>query len=440
MNHPQRADTRHSFDAAQHQIDREAISGAALEVVDKLVEAGYSAELVGGCVRDLVLGRRPKDFDVATEAEPEQVRDIFRRSRLVGRRFRLAHVRIGREIVEVSTYRRSPDESGGDYVIHNEHGRILRDNLYGRQDDDAHRRDFTINALYYDPRHDTVVDYVDGFEDLRHRVVRTIGDPEKRFTEDPVRMLRAVRFAAKLEFDLDEECLSQLILLAHNLGHVPPARLFDEALKLFQHGQAEVTYDLLEEYGLLEELFPVGIATGARDSERQHLRLVRLALQNTDKRVAIGKPVIAAFLFAVLLWYPVVGEKKRLIRKGLPSPQAQIRAANKVVAEQSMRIALPRRVVTVIHEIWAMQYPLESRRPKKIYQLLENRRFRAAYDFLLLRAETGEVDPKIAEWWTEIQEVGEERKSAMVSSLKSPSREKGRRRPRRRAKTDQKVG
>jgi poly(A) polymerase len=426
----------------QHPISRANISPSALKVLYRLKDAGYQAFLVGGAVRDLLLGRRPKDFDVATNAHPDQVKQLFRSCRLIGRRFHLAHVRFGHEIVEVATFRaahtaidedHSVDEVG--HRVLDERGRILRDNLYGTIEEDVWRRDFTANALYYNIEDFSVWDYVNGVEDARARVLRLIGDPETRYREDPVRMLRAVRFAAKLEFQMHADTAGPIPGLAWMLDGIPPARLFDEVNKLFLAGSAMPAFELLKQFNLLEHLFPDVAEALARDPDGPAAKLVRLGLEGTDERVRADKSVTPTFLFAVLLW-PAI---QRAYRESEPQEGAEIgqlyAACEQVVARQQKRVAIPKRFTLPMREIITMQPRFERREGKRALRLLEHPRFRAGYDFLLLRAAAGEADPELAQWWTDIQALPPEEKTKKVepgpaSRPGGPGRRRRRRRRR----------
>ena len=408
------------------------MSHGALTVIKGLQEAGYSAEVVGGCVRDLLLGYQPKDFDVVTDAEPEKIRVVFPRSRLIGRRFRLAHVRVGREVVEVSTYRGSSDRKSESFEAHTEHGRILIDNVFGTRDDDARRRDFSINALYYDPIEDVLIDYVGGFVDVESRLLRIIGNPERRFEEDPVRMLRAVRFAARLDLEIAEGICPLLQQMGYLLRYVPPARLFDETLKLFQHGYGTRAFEMLREFRLFAELFPDSSKVYSQLDLDSAYGLVLTGLRNTDKRFSDGKPIIAAFLYAVFLWRPVMLELDRNRSYGIPLAQSYHQGSSSVLGRQHKRTTIPRRVATVTADIWNLQRWLEERRPRLVLKILAHQRFRAAYDFLLMRIRAGEVETEIGTWWTRIQEVSGSQKKKMISDLPSQSRKSSGSRRRRR--------
>jgi poly(A) polymerase len=419
---------------SEHLVSPANITPSARKVLDGLAAAGFTGYLVGGCVRDLMLGREPKDFDVVTDATPEEVRKLFRNSRLVGRRFRLAHVRFGRDIIEVATFRALPDEAeaGGEHE-RTAGGRLLRDNVYGDREQDALRRDFTVNALYYDAGDQTVIDYVGGVDDLRNGVLKVIGDPATRYREDPVRMLRAIRFAAKLGFLLEEDTAAPIRGLASLLRDVPPARLFEEVLKLFHSGYALETYELLRNYGLFGHLFPLVEESLAEEDEGFPLTLLPKALANTDKRIGENKPVTPAFLFAALLWEPARRRMQEYIAAGDSEQAALERASREVIAAQLARVSIPRRFSVPMTEIWSMQLRLRNRQKRRVSQLAAHERFRAAYDFLLLRAECGEEDPALAEWWTKFQEIDAAGRETMTHALSDRGRG-GRRRRRRRKK------
>jgi len=388
---------------SEHKISRANISPAAVKVLYGLRKAGYQAYLVGGGVRDLLLGREPKDFDVATDAHPEEIKQVFRSCRLIGRRFRLAHVRFGREIIEVATFRSMSFQQQG-LAKQTENGMILRDNEYGSIEEDAARRDFTVNALYYNIADFSVVDYADGMADLQAGLLRLLGDPETRYREDPVRMLRAVRFSAKLGFSVEAATEKPIPSLGGLLRDVPAARMYEEVLKLFLGGVAVATFEKLRHYDLFAELFPL---TDENLSHQEHefpLTLVLKGLENTDRRLAVGKPVTPAFLFAVLLWEPVRHRAEKLQAEGMQAYSAIQQAASEVMQKQVTYVAIPRRFSTPMREIWSMQSRFANTKGKRPGRLLSHPRFRAAYDFLLLRAESGEVDPAQGEWWTRFQE------------------------------------
>ena len=379
-------------------------SPAAVSIIRTLQDSGFQAEMVGGCVRDLLLGWSPKDFDVVTNATPDQIKKLFRRARVIGRRFQLVHVRIGREVIEVSTYRGS-DTGRQEQRRGRAKEKMAANNVFGRRDEDVLRRDFTINALYYDPVKEVVTDYVDGLGHIQERRLEIIGDPRQRFSEDPVRMLRAVRFKAKLNLRLDAKMEKLLPRMAGTLIAVSPPRLFEEIIKVLHNGYGAVGFQALDHYGLLRFLFP----SATRHFNEQDLNkkngLIPCALRNTDQRVADRKPVISPFLFSVLLWrqvqqaWPIKSAGNRSIFENLH------RSADRVLEELHPTVRIPRRISAVMIEIWELQIRLEQRRPRTIKRLLSHRRFRAAYDFLLLRAGAGEVSNSLADWWTKIQEM-----------------------------------
>lgn len=407
---------------ANHGMRRALISRNAINVVERLQKAGYQAYLVGGCVRDLMLGLKPKDFDVATSATPEQVRAEFRNARVIGRRFKLVHVHFGREIIEVATFRanhpQGEDDEDSSLASSNESGRILRDNVYGSLEDDAQRRDLTINALYYDPSTERVLDYAHGARDIQNRQISMIGDPTKRYQEDPVRMLRAIRFAAKLDFDIEKHTAEPIGPLAHLLRDIPSARLFEEVLKLFLGGYAEFTFDLLVEYDLLAPLFPASAAALKRDPEYAGT-LMRLALASTDQRIEQGRPVTPAFLFAAMLWPALPARVAQQQERGLAPIPAMQEAAQSLITEQCQHTAIPKRFSMPIREIWDMQERLPRRHGKRADLLLENPRFRAGYDFLLLREDAGENLDGLGDWWTDYQEASDSERRQMISELNS---------------------
>lgn len=416
-----------------HPISRAGISRGALKVLYTLKDAGHEAYLVGGGLRDLLLGHEPKDFDVATSARPEAVQALFRRNcRLIGRRFVLAHVRMGAEIIEVATFRAAPRAPDGDARL-DPGGRILRDNVYGTREQDAFRRDFTINALFYNIEDYSIVDYAGGMQDLRDGVLRLIGDPETRYREDPVRMLRAVRFMAKLGFNIHPDSEEPLPRLGALLAEVPPARLFEELLKLLLSPHALETFEKLRHYGLFGRLFPLTEAALTEQLGGFPLTLLVHALQNTERRIAEDKPVTPAFLFAALLWEPVRLRMESAIASGQRPYMALMDAAQTVVETQNAIVALPKRFSIPMREIWQMQLKLNDRRGRQPHKLLGHPRFRAAYDFLLLRAEAGETDPEVARWWTEFQAAMPQQRDAMTEQTAgdaSPRRKRRRRRGR----------
>ncbi|MGA1674937.1 MAG: polynucleotide adenylyltransferase PcnB [Pseudomonadales bacterium] len=413
--------------ARRHGLFRDQVHQDALNTVEQLRDAGYEAYLVGGCVRDLLLGQSPKDFDVATNATPEEVRDLFRRSRLIGRRFQIVHVRYGRHIIEVSTFRRghSEDNEQDDERLHADSGLILRDNVWGSLEEDATRRDFTVNALYYDPVDEEIRDFVGGIVDLTARQLRFIGDTRLRLREDPVRILRAVRFRAKLGFELDPEIESAIPDCARRLREIPPARLFDEVCKLFESGFSAPIWRMLAATPLRGALFP---------SVPPDDPLVVSAMTNTDARVAEDKPVTPGFLLAVLLWRDYTARLSGNDRGGRGGNEAASAAASAALAVEQEIIMIPRRFSQFVRDVWQLQPRLEALRPKSARLALDHPRFRAGYDFLVLRAATGEPVTEAATWWTGLQTLGQEGRTAAIEALSSapdPTRKKRRKRRRK---------
>jgi poly(A) polymerase len=436
LNVPPTPITHVAIPRPEHPISRRSISPNALKVLYRLKDAGYQAFLVGGAVRDLLLGLTPKDFDVATNALPEEVRRLFRNCRLIGRRFRLAHVHFGSEIIEVATFRAAsaperedaeidPDADGEeipDPVEDSEHrafdtrGRILRDNSYGTVDEDVWRRDFAANSLYYNIDDLSIWDFANGVADINARRLKLIGDPETRYREDPVRMLRAVRFAAKLDFTIDPDTEIPISRLANLLDGVPPARLFDECLKLFLSGFGGKSFALLQKYGLFEHLFPLAAAAFALPPYAYAREMLERGLANTDARVLADKPVTPTFLFAIVLWGAVLRELNE--REAGPAPDfAQLmQACDAVLRAQQSRVAIPRRFAVPMRELLMLQPRFNRRSGVKSLSLLQHPRFRAAYDFLLLRAEVGVADPELAAWWTHVQTLPQEERVALVQA------------------------
>ncbi|MFU8788095.1 MAG: polynucleotide adenylyltransferase PcnB [Methylobacter sp.] len=401
------------YSRSEHSISRAQISENALKVLYRLQNEGFEAYLVGGCVRDLLLGREPKDFDVVTNADPDQVRKVFRNCRLIGRRFRLAHVCFGREIIEVATFRGASEELNDKQVL-NKEGRLLRDNVYGTIEEDVWRRDFTVNALYYNIKDFSVVDFVGGMADHKTGTLKLIGDPDMRFREDPVRMLRAVRFAVKLGFKLDSECEQAIHKDVQLLSSIPSARLYDEVLKLFLSGYALQTFEMLRHYGLFEILFPATEnSLAVEDNGFPRLLLIK-ALENSDNRIAEGKTVTAYFLLAAFLWEPVQMLAKAKMAQGEVEYVAYQDAASEVIARQIRSTALPRHISMAMREVWNMQPKFNARIGSKPSRLIGHPRFRAAYDFLLLRSETGGAEPELAEWWFKYQHASDNEQRKMT--------------------------
>ena len=388
---------------------------------------------MGGGVRDLLLGRKPKDFDVATNAHPDDAHKEFRNSRLIGRRFRLLHVRYGRDIIEVATFRAHHDEDSdhGENQSHIQDGMLVRDNVFGSLEEDAWRRDFTINALYYNIRDFSVIDYTGGMQDIESRLIRMIGDPAKRYCEDPVRMLRAARFAAKLGFTVEEKTGQPIHELKDKLAAVPPARLFEEVLKLFLSGHAVRSLDSLREYDLFRFMFP--ITDQHLNKSESFQRIVRQGLVNTDERIAQGKPVTPAFLFAIFLWGPVSELQNKLKQEGMSDLQAVQAAGAEILSQQASHVALPKRFGLQSRDIWALQVRLQNRSGKRAFRTFALQRFRAGYDFLLLRNMAGEEGlSELCDWWTKFQEENEVDREDMVKQVRSEGSGKSRRRRNRR--------
>jgi poly(A) polymerase len=416
---------------ARHGIARNALHPCALQVTDGLTAAGYKAFVVGGAVRDLLLGRAPKDFDVATDATPEQVRRVFRRSRIIGRRFQIVHVMCGQETIEVTTFRSGSNaDNAEDERPTDAHGRLLSDNIFGSQEDDAARRDFSINALYYDPAREEVWDYHNGVEDCGRKLLRIIGEPETRYREDPVRMLRAARFAAKLGFSIDAATRAPIATLAPLLANVPRARLFDEALKLLMSGHALQSVQTLRREGLHHGILPL-LDTILDDTQGR--RFIEAALANTDARIAEDRPASPGFLFASLLWPQVSRQWAANQAQGEHTIPALYQAMDSVLETQREQLAIPRRLDGMIKEIWGLQPRFVQRGGQRPYTLLSHPRFRAAYDFLAIRAEAGDadVDAELADWWTHFQDANEVERGQMLvpDTAPKPRRRRRRRKP-----------
>lgn len=419
----------------QHAISRKDISENALKVMYRLNKAGYEAWLVGGGVRDLLLGKKPKDFDVTTNATPEQVRKLFRNCRLVGRRFRLAHVMFGPEIIEVATFRGHHEGNVSDRTTsqRGQNGMLLRDNIFGSIEEDAQRRDFTINSLYYSVADFTVRDYVGGMKDLKDGVIRLIGNPETRYREDPVRMLRAVRFAAKLGMRISPETAEPIPRLATLLNDIPPARLFEESLKLLQAGYGYETYKLLCEY----HLFPTITRYFTENGDSPMERIIEQVLKNTDTRIHNDMRVNPAFLFAAMFWYPLLETAQKIAQEsGLTYHDAFALAMNDVLDEACRSLAIPKRLTTLTRDIWQLQLRMSRRQGKRAWKLLEHPKFRAAYDLLALRAEVernAELQ-RLVKWWGEFQVSAPPDQKGMLNELdEEPSPRRRTRRPRKRA-------
>ena len=422
---------------AQHSVTRKEISDNALKVLYRLNSAGYQSYLVGGCVRDILMGQHPKDFDVVTDATPEQIKEQFRNCRLIGRRFRLAHIVFGREIIEVATFRGHHGSDLGDKKDslgkQNEEGQLTRDNVFGSIDEDAQRRDFTFNAMYYSVSDFSITDFADGSSAIKNRIVELIGDPETRYREDPVRMLRAVRFAAKLDMKISDRTGAPIHELAGLLSNIPAARLFEEYLKLFLSGKALRTFELLQSYGLFKPLFPV-LDKVLNNTDSREYQFIQQVLKNTDNRINNDQRVTPAFLLAVFLWYPLEEHFQKLVNEsGLQPHDAFNVAMSEILSQQTQRVMIPKRFSIAMREIWQLQQRLPKRFGRRAQQLINHPRFRAAYDFLLLRGEIEGGDAlEVAQWWTQYQEASPEQRKKMANSGGDASTR--RRRPRRKPK------
>ncbi|MYM23466.1 polynucleotide adenylyltransferase PcnB [Duganella sp. FT135W] len=397
-----------------HGIDPRLLSNNAVRVTSTLQEAGYEAFVVGGAVRDLLLGVKPKDFDIATNATPEQVKRLFRRAFIIGKRFQIVHVMFGNDLLEVTTFRGTTSAN----APKDEHGRVLRDNTFGSQAEDAERRDFTINAMYYNPANQQVLDYHGGIEDIRAKTLRIIGVPEARYREDPVRMLRVVRFAAKLKFSIELETGAPIKVMAPLINNVPAARVFDEMLKLLMSGHALACLQQLRKEGLHHGLLPL---LDVVLEQPLGFKFVTLALESTDSRIHAGKTVSPGFLFASLLWHQVLEKWEAYRAAGEQTIPALHLAADDVLDSQTEKLALQRKIGSDMRDIWAMQPRFERRTGKAPHKLLEHQRFRAGYDFLLLRCASGEIDAEIGEWWTDFYESDEASREDLISSASQPA-------------------
>ncbi|MGB1263291.1 MAG: polynucleotide adenylyltransferase PcnB [Cognaticolwellia sp.] len=432
----------------QHPVSRKHISHNALKVLYRLNSGGYDAYLVGGGVRDILLGLAPKDFDIATNATPEQIKALFRNCRLIGRRFRLAHIVFGREIIEVATFRghheNSEEKTCQKTSKQSEHGMLLRDNIYGNIEEDAERRDFTINALYYSAKDFKVYDFANGVADVHAKQIRLIGDPETRYREDPVRMLRAIRFATKLGMEIHTDTQVPINSLAPLMANIPPARLFEEFLKLFMSGKALANFQQLRDYNLFQYFFPAVDQQLNQQTSPYLADFITLAMKNTDHRVNNDQRVTPAFLFAAMLWYPLQEQIQRLNSETQLTPQdAFFGALSEIMSEQQRSIAIPKRFQAVMKDIWILQDKLSRRDGKRAFKALEHPKFRAGYDFLLIRAEiegaasagheqTSALQ-ELAKWWGDFQHANAETQQVMVKSV-SQGRQGPRRSTRKRRK------
>lgn len=418
--HKPSVDLTYVIPRTKHTISKTDISINALKVINRLNSNGFQAYLVGGSVRDLLLHKAPKDFDIATNATPNEIRNLFRNGRIIGRRFKLVHILFHREIIEVATFRGHDAVDSSQQT--NERGMLIRDNVYGSLDEDAWRRDFTINSLYYNVDDSSIIDFTAGVKDVEQKLIRLIGDPVTRYQEDPVRMLRAVRFSAKLHFDLAPETEAPFPQISYLITHVSNSRLFDEMTKLYQCGEAETVQKLLIKYGLFHHLCPQTAAL--LESTYPVNTLLGIALENTDTRIRDNKPVTPAFIFAVLLWFPMLEQAKALQKAGLDPLPALEKAMSLVIAEQNKIISVPKRFTQVIREIWLLQYRFSKRQGGRAYNLLQHPRFRAAYDFMALRALAGDESMELAQWWASFQEVEDKEREQMIEALAPASKPK----------------
>ncbi|MBF7073828.1 polynucleotide adenylyltransferase PcnB [Glaciecola sp. MH2013] len=440
----------------QHPMTFSDISENALSVLRRLNSKGYDAYLVGGCIRDKLMGKTPKDFDIATNATPEQIKACFRNCRLIGRRFRLAHIVFGKDIIEVATFRghhadlenndaenkvkvkaRSGKQVEDVLAKQDQQGQLLRDNVFGTIDEDAERRDFTFNAMYFSAKDQSIIDFAHGLRSIQNKRVELIGDPATRFREDPVRMIRAVRFAAKLGMSIPDELATQFKELGHLLGNIPPARLFEEVLKLFISGSGVKTFQLLHQHGLFGHLFPQ-FAPLLVDDKCREMQLVMQVLKNTDERINNEQRVTPAFLYAAFLWYPVEERAQTIINEsGITYHDAFNIAMGEVLHRQIQRIMIPKRFSIAIREIWQLQTRLPKRFGRRAFQTLSHARFRAAYDFLLIRGQIEGGDlMELGEWWTEFQEVSPEERKTMLNVLRKEAGPARKRKPRPKKKAN----
>jgi poly(A) polymerase len=410
----------------EHKISRKSISEAALKVLYRLDKSGFRACLVGGGVRDLLLDKKPKDFDIATDATPEQVRELFRNSRIIGRRFRLVHIRFGREIIEVATFRGHSEESPKTEL--NTEGRILRDNTFGEIEEDAIRRDFTVNALYYDINDFSVLDYAHGLKDIENRTMRMIGDATTRYQEDPVRMLRAIRFAAKLDFEIEEQAANAIFECAPLLANIPAARLFDEIVKLFHSGNACRVLELLRHYQLLEYLVPALDEWMKNEPDESMLDFIDQALVNTDIRINSEHHVSPAFIFAVLLWPVVHKQANKLQAEKMKAIPALNEAGSEIFSRQIKHIAIPRRYTQMSKDIWSMQPRFQRTQGKYPERLIDFPNFRAAYDFMCIQSMVGLMPKQLCQWWTDFQVEHKPAESTHRGPARARARQRGRRR------------
>lgn len=410
-------DSSYIIPRSQHRISKSNISGNALKVLNRLSSSGFDAYLVGGSVRDLLLGKVPKDFDIATNATPAQVKKLFRNARIIGRRFKLVHVVFAgnREIIEVATFRGNETDDDTHQKV-NERGMIVRDNVYGNLNEDSWRRDLSVNSLYYNIEDASIIDFTGGVADVQKRIIRIIGAPDTRYQEDPVRMLRVIRFAARLHFTIDDSTAAPLGTLNHLITHVSSSRLFDEMTKLYHCGEAESAHNLLLQHGFFEALFEQTYQSSLTCPSQE--TLINFALESTDTRIHENKPVNPAFLYAVFLWFPLKAHAAHLQESQNLAPLAALEAAmNDVILKQVQRIAIPKRYTQIMREIWLLQFRFLKRSGTRAQHLLEHPRFRAAYDFMALRALAKDESMELATWWTHYQDADETQKAELIATL-----------------------
>ena len=427
------------YAAEDFGIEAEDFSRGAIRTCEALVDAGHEAYIVGGCVRDLLLEETPKDFDVATSATPEQVQRVFPRSRIIGRRFKIVHVRQGREIIEVTTFRggHNDTKTSHRHAQTNQKGMLVKDNVFGSLEDDAFRRDFTVNALYYDAINNDIIDFTNGVRDIERNRLQIIGDPDTRFREDPVRMLRAIRFQAKLGLELDKNSLKTLYKQAELIREVSGARLFDEVIKVLLQGSAPQSYALLVDTGLFKAMFPASAECMERSPNAK--RLLECAMEATAKRISAHKRVSPFYLYACLLWPAVEEGYIQRLAKDLPANIAMEHAANDVLIAQQAYVQIPKRFSLSMRDTWGLQPKLAMRQGNRAQRTLQHMRFRAAYDFLLLREAAGEELGELGQWWTDYQEANPEQQQQMSNAVTHKKRPGNHRRRRPRRKTNQRT-
>lgn len=408
-------DPKHIITRDKHNVSKIDINSNALTVLNTINHAGFNAYLVGGSVRDLLLHKSPKDFDVATDAKPNQIRKLFKNSRIIGRRFKLAHIVYNRDIIEVATFRSS--DTSHSHHQQNERGMLVKDNVYGTLEEDAWRRDFTVNSLYYDIESGAIIDYTGGVQDVKNKAIRIIGEPNLRYQEDPVRMLRAIRFAAKLDFNIEDKTANPILQNNKLITNVSSSRLFDEMVKLYQCGYAKKAQLLLEKYQLFGFLFPY--TESLKNTKYNVQELLFLALENTDSRIQQDKPVTPAFIYAVILWFPLLNQIEIIRANNVDALQAIEHAMSDIINAQNKIITIPKRHTQVMREIWMMQFRFPKRAGKRAENLLSHARFRAGYDFLALRALAGDAPMDLANWWTTYQEADYTTRNKMSAQIKN---------------------